>query len=903
MDKKAFSGNTSKLAFFVLIIFSNISAAVSQDNSIYFPPYPIRNFETGYFSDIISADFNSDGFNDIAIVRMGASLVSIYLNQTNLDDIDFSSSIDFDIGAGSEPFCLIAADFDKDEKIDIITANHQSPDLSVLRNTRNGDALDFELTKIPNIPTFPSIGDYSPCLTTADFNGDSKLDLVIKTSITIGKVIVLKNVSGDGYIKFQAAKELLITALNGKITACDFDGDGKKDLAMYGYIPYTINFTIAPNISSIEKIEFDSLYTFGFGGDTEFVCGDFDNNGKVDIAKLAFGTGGTISFARNNSSPGNFRFTYEWEKDFPVGHGWSDKIHAVDLNNDNLLDLVVTRVLVFFAEPKEHNYISVLINKSSPGKFDFKPFHQFGVAEDPMYVISSDFDNDGINDLVIGHNDAASFAVLHNKSSRDSLMLNSAAIFPIEFPVGPSSGFNDIPYPCPLNGADFDGDGKEDLVIASWDDNSMRILKNISNPGKPKFIQDVGYSTKLQPNAIAIADFKNDQKQDIVISNESGSLSIYNNESTFGNMQFKVDSIEVREGPPISLSTGDFDLDEKIDLFVGISGHPFILRNKSSSEIITFEKAWSYIIPTGGLRMKSSAIADFNQDGLLDIAIGDGMSIKVHIFQNQTTPANLSLSYLGKINYDFWDLECIKTADLDGDGMSDLIIAWQGYPGGCSILRNISTQDTIIFADPITYQPLSNPSSLYTIDLTGDDKPDIIVGDPFSQTVILENKSTTGNINFEPAFPGAIILGDIIGDNNYYVADFDGDGFKDIAAPRSDQQEVWILRTSTNSFTSTKENISILPTEYRFGQNYPNPFNSSTIINFEIPSSNRVTIKIYDILGREVKILLDEVFNQGSYITKWDGLNKYGNQATSGVYFFRMESKDFRAVKKALLIK
>ena len=86
--------------------------------------------------------------------------------------------------------------------------------------------------------------------------------------------------------------------------------------------------------------------------------------------------------------------------------------------------------------------------------------------------------------------------------------------------------------------------------------------------------------------------------------------------------------------------------------------------------------------------------------------------------------------------------------------------------------------------------------------------------------------------------------------------------------------------------------------EYKLAQNYPNPFNPSTIINYQVPVSGLVTIKIYDVLGREVSTLVNEEKNPGKYKVEFDGTN-----LASGLYFYRITSNNFTASKKMLLIK
>jgi len=94
-------------------------------------------------------------------------------------------------------------------------------------------------------------------------------------------------------------------------------------------------------------------------------------------------------------------------------------------------------------------------------------------------------------------------------------------------------------------------------------------------------------------------------------------------------------------------------------------------------------------------------------------------------------------------------------------------------------------------------------------------------------------------------------------------------------------------------------NISTeIPSKYLLKQNYPNPFNPSTKIRFDIPKSSYIKLMVYDILGREIKTLVNENLNAGRYVIKWDGSNY-----SSGVYFYRFVTGDFVDVKKMLLVK
>lgn len=91
---------------------------------------------------------------------------------------------------------------------------------------------------------------------------------------------------------------------------------------------------------------------------------------------------------------------------------------------------------------------------------------------------------------------------------------------------------------------------------------------------------------------------------------------------------------------------------------------------------------------------------------------------------------------------------------------------------------------------------------------------------------------------------------------------------------------------------------SEIPDKYKLYQNYPNPFNPVTVINFDIPKSGIVNLKVFDLLGREVKSLYAGNLNAGKYSFNFDGTD-----LSSGLYFYKLESAGFTSVMKMLLIK
>lgn len=129
---------------------------------------------------------------------------------------------------------------------------------------------------------------------------------------------------------------------------------------------------------------------------------------------------------------------------------------------------------------------------------------------------------------------------------------------------------------------------------------------------------------------------------------------------------------------------------------------------------------------------------------------------------------------------------------------------------------------------------------------------------------------------------------------------------------------LWATGLATNSdggsggddwnWAVSKRIVVILPTgvtgnnseikDFSVSQNYPNPFNPNTIISYQIPKPGFVTLKIYDVLGNEIAVLLSRDQNPGSYDISFDGSNLSG-----GVYFYTITAGDFKETKSMLLIK
>jgi hypothetical protein len=96
-----------------------------------------------------------------------------------------------------------------------------------------------------------------------------------------------------------------------------------------------------------------------------------------------------------------------------------------------------------------------------------------------------------------------------------------------------------------------------------------------------------------------------------------------------------------------------------------------------------------------------------------------------------------------------------------------------------------------------------------------------------------------------------------------------------------------------------------MPQEYKLRQNYPNPFNQETVIRYSLAGDelNHVTLKIYNLLGKEVITLVDGLNAPGEYEVVWDGRDKKGVAVSSGVYIYHLQGKSLRTTKKMVILR
>jgi hypothetical protein len=399
--------------------------------------------------------------------------------------VSFSPPVSYSTGISSTYFGggpVAVADFDGDGKLDIAVRDKAaSGAISVLLGKGDGTF------QSPLITPVPPVGLSEVGLAVGEFDGDAKPDLVLTTG-TFGSSVSVLLGKGDG--TFQNALNVPVGRGPTRVVVGDFDRDGKQDIAVANSVDNTVSVLLGNGDGTFQAAR---NFAVGFGP-IDLAAGDFNGDGKPDLVVLNGGSR-NVSVLLGNGD-GTFQVVQEPTDVGGLFYNSDDSIAVGDFNGDGKLDLATTAVVNPFGNP-----MFVAAVRLGNGDGTFLP----PVVVDPNLLSSdlvvADFNGDGKPDLAVN-------GLIYNTPALDVLLGNGDGTFQTtQFPGGVSSG----------GVGDFNGDGKLDLVAANAINfgqpiggtvsvmlNALVTTSAVSGPTSSTYGQPVTYTATVTSGGVPV---------------------------------------------------------------------------------------------------------------------------------------------------------------------------------------------------------------------------------------------------------------------------------------------------------------------------------------------------------------------------------------------------------------
>ncbi|NLH61176.1 MAG: T9SS type A sorting domain-containing protein [Ignavibacteriales bacterium] len=504
------------------------------------------------------------------------------------------------------------------------------------------------------------------------------------------------------------------------------------------------------------------------------------------------------------------------------------------------------------------------------------------------------------------------------------------------------------------SGFDTDNDGKGEF-ISSYTDKDSNYVFMYEATGNDTYELVWFYKMPVAGATyigIAVGDLDNNNKPEIVVAYPSYSDIIplpprlwvfewngVQGENKYGNyvqgisephMSYDFALTSAIDFRPYSMTIEDVDSDGHNEIIVGIRqggrGREVLVLSVAGevSGFGTIDIEYNLQGLSGG-GLYNVTTGDLDGDGKREIYAFVWNMFSLYIIE-ATAPDTyeLSDSLLTLYTTDYGALDAVRTADVNNDGIPEMYIAATEPDNTVFVISNISDVKNIEPADVKVLMniPVTSGGKLRTLwidDMDHDGKLSLMIaGETNGQIFDVEYKgsgdptlATSWDVNviwdiwtysgFSPTATPTISPRLFYGTP---CGDMDGDGKKEYIFVNygtdfpvwSGDGYLWLLENQT--LPSDVNEIALNPNDFYLGQNFPNPFNPSTVIKYQIPESGYVTLKVFDLLGKEVATLVNGEQELGMHTVNFDA-----KDLTSGVYIYQLSSGSKTLNNKMLLVK
>lgn len=663
----------------------------------------------------VVSDFDADGKPDFAVTCAGGS-IAVFRNVSSPGTINFTRIVN--LGTLSPSFGLAAADMDGDGRTDLVSVNYNHATVQVYLNTSTASSLDFNPTST-NLPVHA--GSYH--LAVGDLNGDERPDIVA-ASYGDNSLSLLENrhINGQafGSGSFAATPiRLQMTSRPVHVSIGDLDGDQRPDLAVsmqdedeVALLRNTTSFAVpVPTITSLSA-------TSGKPGDSITITGTNFSTTLADNIVWFGGVKGTVAAATAT----------QLTVTVPAGAAYGPVTVQVGGRGASSMQLFVP-TFAGGGSLLAANY-SLSASRSVP-------------AGRPTFVMAADFDGDGRNDVAVVNYDTAAgppnqnldhnVSIYRNTSTPGLLDASSFATNPVQ--LIPGTG-------CHGGAAgDLNGDGRLDIITFDYVAGTVSLFESTSTgAGVISFAAVVTLPVGSQTVRGIIADFDGDGRLDIIAGDNAGNVvSVFRNRNNGGSLtsgDFTSDfDILTGSGGARRPVAGDWDGDGHLDLAVGQNGpNPDVLTFFRNTGLGTPLSPASFA--TGqdiafGDQVEGIKAVDFDLDGRHDIiaasyqASGNGNTLWMARNSNvpgAILPGGFALHEFPASTSNAYGMD---VGDLNGDGKPDVVTCNYNH---LALVQNSSVPGVLSASSFAAPQLVTSGSadSVVVVDLDNDGRPDML---------------------------------------------------------------------------------------------------------------------------------------------------------------------------------
>jgi enediyne biosynthesis protein E4 len=616
------------------------------------------------------------------------------------------------------------------------------------------------------------------------------------------------------------------------------------------------------------SVEISGCDVFGHGaGDyTGPISGDNGSSGNISADPL-YCDGASRDFTLRGDSPcsehsspnrvqiGNYpvgcpapSIFSDLSENLPEAAALSSGVNLLDWNGDGHLDLMITNE----DSPNEAYDGAGNWNFNSHAE-DFSTFPSGSVA-----AAFSDYDADGDLDLYLSTRDMPNFLGENHEGVFTGVMVDSLQR---TFEAGSSSW------------CDHNGDGHLDMFITATDSSSVLMTSD----GEGDYTNSTAGALAAVGNCVGVAwaDYDNDGDQDLYVVQDNQPDKLIKNDEEF----------TLIEGSPLenagagrSASWADYDNDGDLDLYLVIDGGTNQLLQNGGGD--SFSAVQNGPLADDGPG-RSGIWGDWDNDGDLDLFLTN-FGAGDHLLRNN----NGSFSDTQDTVFANPDSsEGAAWGDIDNDGDLDLAVGIRG--GRTRLYRNNTLNDNHwLKLDLRSLHGMVGSVAARVQITTGVD------------TIQIREVAAGGGWRSSDDFIVHFGLGAEAVIDTVKVT---WPGGQPLILNNVEADQLLVLVEEFNQPTAVPEHLTFR--SFRLERAYPNPFNPSTNIRFAVPKSDRVSVRIYDVAGRLVKVLVDEQRAAGEHSVVWRGRDRNDRTVAAGVYFVRLESGRFATSRSLTLVK